>query len=198
MPSSPEASLLNATGFRLLRALSALARWLGWQRVSLFLLRRALVLRPFDADAGARWAEGLFHAGQKGAAIKALQQLLKDHPARAISWFDLAYWLESAGRHGESEPAFRVALDLDPDMDRAWYGLALVLIREQRWADAGAALEHTIRLQPRSHLAWYQRGKVLMKMGDAEQALAVIRHLRTTEPQVASRLADETGLGGRV
>jgi tetratricopeptide (TPR) repeat protein len=198
MPVIPEASLLNGPAFRLLRALAELARLLGWQRVSMFLLRRALVLRPFDAEAAARWAEGLFQTGQKGAAINALQQLLKDHPGRASSWFDLAYWLESAGRHGESEPAFRAALDLAPDMDRAWYGLALVHIREQRWGDASAALRHTTRLQPRSHLAWYQMGKVLMKMGHAEQALEVIRHLRALEPQVAARLADETGLGALV
>jgi tetratricopeptide (TPR) repeat protein len=187
---------MNAMAYRLLLALAGLARWLGWHRVSLFLLGRVLLLRPLDAEAGARWAQGLFDADRKVAAIKAVQQLVKDHPGRAGSWFDLAYWLESAGRHGESEPAFRAALELAPDMDRAWYGLALVLIREQRWAGACAALEHTTRLQPRSHLAWYQLGKVHMKMGDTEQALKVIRHLRAMEPQVALRLAEETGLSG--
>jgi predicted Zn-dependent protease len=101
---------------------------------------------------------------------------------------------ESTARHAESEPAFRAALAIAPDMDEAWYGLAMLLVREERLDEAVAALEHTTRLQPLSPHGWYQLGKTHAKLAQSEQALAVIRHLRSFEPQVANRLASEIGL----
>jgi len=167
-----------------------------WSRLALAVLNRLLVLRPRDLYAGVRRAKVLADLGQKNAAIKSLQELLVDHPQHAASWYQLAYLQESCQRHAESEPAFRSALAIDPDMDEAWYGLAMLLVREERLDEAVAALEHTTRLQPLSPHGWYQLGKTHAKLAQSEQALEVIRRLRTFEPQVANRLASEIGLSG--
>ncbi len=70
------------------------------------------------------------------------------------------------------------------------------LVREERLDEAVSALEHTTRLQPLGPHGWYQLGKVHAKLAQPEKALAVIRRLRSFEPQVASRLASEIGLSG--
>jgi tetratricopeptide (TPR) repeat protein len=183
-----------AAAYWMQRGLAMAVLSADWSRLALAVLNRLLVLRPRDLYAGVRRAQVLADLGQKNAAINCLQQLLVDHPAHAPSWYQLAYLLESTARHAESEPAFRSALSIDPEMDEAWYGLAMLLMREERLGEAVTALEHTTRLQPLSPHGWYQLGKTHAKLAQPEQALEVIRRLRSFEPQVATRLASEIGV----
>ncbi len=177
-----------------LRALAKALLVLGWQGGALAVFQRILHGRPQDLHASGSAAHLLGQAGRWPEAIRLLKAAVAVHASHAATWFNLAYMLEADGRETESEPVFRTALALDPAMDRAWYGLALVLMREDRLDEAAQALEETTRLQPLSPYGWYQLGKVRAQQGQDDSALQVIRHLRSFEPRVAARLAQECGL----
>jgi tetratricopeptide (TPR) repeat protein len=83
---------------------------------------------------------------------------------------------------------------LDEKLDRAWYGLGLVLVRQRRLEESLKAFKRNTELQSMSPFAWYQIARVHMELGQPDEALSVMRHLRGFEPKVAAQLERETGL----
>jgi predicted Zn-dependent protease len=56
------------------------------------------------------------------------------------------------------------------------------------------AFKRNTELQSMSPFAWYQMARVHMELGQTDEALSVMRHLRGFEPKVAAQLERETGL----
>ena len=127
-------------------------------------------------------------------ALDFYERALAQTPANANAHFNVGFVCEELGRSQEAENAFRAALRIDEKLDRAWYGLGLVLVRQQRLEESLVAFKRNTELQSMSPYAWYQMARVHMELGQADEALAVMRHLNGFEPKVAAQLERETGL----
>jgi tetratricopeptide (TPR) repeat protein len=127
-------------------------------------------------------------------ALGYFERALLQTPNNANAHFNVGFVCEELGRSQQAELAFKAALQIDEKLDRAWYGLGLALVRQQRFEDALAAFKRNTELQSMSPFAWYQMARVHMELGQPEEALAVMRHLKGFEPKVAAQLERETGL----
>lgn len=155
---------------------------------------RLLKLRPLDLHALASRAHLQTQLPDWDGAIASLRLLTTACPHGAAGWFNLGYALQHAGQCGEAESAFRRALALDAQMDRAWYGLALLLMRSRQFNSAVDALEKNIALQPMSPYGWYRLAQVRLALGQSDEVLSIIGHLRQFEPRVAAQLTRESAL----
>jgi tetratricopeptide (TPR) repeat protein len=127
-------------------------------------------------------------------ALSYFERALVQTPNNANAHFNVGFVCEELGRSQDAEIAFKAALELDEKLDRAWYGLGLVLVRQRRLEESLAAFKRNTELQSMSPFAWYQMARVHMELGQPEQALEVMRHLKGFEPKVAAQLERETGL----
>ncbi len=138
-----------------------------------------------------------FSAMRSGNLVLALtyfERVAELVPYASNSHFNLAFVCEELGRLDDAEHGFRAAIEIEDTMDRAWYGLGLVLVRQGRLEDAAVALKRNTQLQPMSPFGWYQLARVHFDLHQADEALAVICHLKGFEPKVAAQLERETGL----
>jgi tetratricopeptide (TPR) repeat protein len=127
-------------------------------------------------------------------ALGYFERALVQTPNNANAHFNVGFVCEELGRSQQAELAFNAALQIDEKLDRAWYGLGLALVRQQRFEDSLASFKRNTELQSMSPFAWYQMARVHMEMGQPQEALAVMRHLKGFEPKVAAQLERETGL----
>ena len=190
--------MISRTAYLFLKMQALLLLVIGNRSRALSRFDHMLHLRPQDRYALASRAHIQAKDNNFSAAITSLRQLTAAWPRDAAAWFNLGFVLQQAGRHEDAEPAFRSALARDPRMDRAWYGLALALIQQQRFQAAADALEKNTALQPMSPYGWYRLALVRLELGQPEEALKVIAHLREFEPRVAAQLVRETGLAKTV
>ena len=127
-------------------------------------------------------------------ALGYFERALVQTPNNANAHFNVGFVCEELGRSQQAELAFNAALQIDEKLDRAWYGLGLALVRQQRFEESLAAFKRNTELQSMSPFAWYQMARVHMELGQPQEALAVMRHLKGFEPKVAAQLERETGL----
>lgn len=127
-------------------------------------------------------------------ALGYFERALVQTPHNANAHFNVGFVCEELGRSQQAELTFKAALQIDEKLDRAWYGLGLALVRQQRFEEALAAFKRNTELQSMSPFACYQMARVHMELGQPEDALAVMRHLKGFEPKVAAQLERETGL----
>jgi tetratricopeptide (TPR) repeat protein len=127
-------------------------------------------------------------------ALGYFERALVQTPNNANAHFNVGFVCEELGRTQQAELAFNAALQIDEKLDRAWYGLGLALVRQQRFEESLAAFKRNTELQSMSPFAWYQMARVHMELGQPQEALAVMRHLKGFEPKVAAQLERETGL----
>ena len=127
-------------------------------------------------------------------ALGYFERALLQTPNNANAHFNVGFVCEELGRSQQAELAFNAALQIDEKLDRAWYGLGLALVRQQRFEESLAAFKRNTELQSMSPFAWYQMARVHMELGQPQEALAVMRHLKGFEPKVAAQLERETGL----
>jgi tetratricopeptide (TPR) repeat protein len=132
--------------------------------------------------------------GNLPLALAYLDRVTELSPASSNAHFNQAFVGEELGRLDDAERGFRAAIAIEAAMDRAWYGLGLVLVRQGRLEDAIVALKRNTQLQPMSPFGWYQLARVHADLTQADEALAVIRHLKGFEPKFAAQLERETGL----
>jgi Flp pilus assembly protein TadD len=183
--------MTSSTSYFFLKMQAVLLLVFGCRGQALSRFEHMLQLRPGDPYALASYAHLQAQNKNFASAITALHQLTAARPQDAAAWFNLGYVTQQAGRQLESEPAFRLAVGLDPQMDRAWYGLALVMVHQQRWKEAVEALKKNTALQPMSPYGWYQLARVHQALGQTDDALKVIAHLRCFEPKVAAQFDHE-------
>jgi tetratricopeptide (TPR) repeat protein len=155
---------------------------------------RVAAARPDDPTALATVAHLRAARGEDAAAVALLRASVDLDPMRAAGWYNLGFLLQRRGENEAALDAFGRALVLDPSMDLAHYGRALSLIRCGRLEAAIEPLRRTIALQPMSPYGYYQLAHVHHKLGDAARVARLVERLAAFEPQVAARLARETGV----
>lgn len=188
-------------------AAPGIGRWalfvLHWRaKIFLFLGMRAsaelvfqdvLERAPKDLLALNSLGFGAMHDGNFVLALTYFEPVAALSPEVSNAHFNLAFVCEELGRLDDAERGFRAAIAIEDAMDRAWYGLGLVLVRQGRLEDAVVALKRNTQLQPMSPFGWYQLARVHVELKQADEALAVIHHLKGFEPKVAAQLERETG-----
>ena len=173
-------------GFLRIQALALLA--LGRPRAALSCFEQLLRCRPFDCHALASRAHILAQLNHFPEAVQSLRVLVQKLPQAANGWFNLGFALQQLGQRAEAASAFRNALAIDPRLDCAWYGLALVLMDARQFQAAKVALENATSLQPMSPHGWFRLAQVRQALGQHDEALKIMGHLRGFEPRVAAQL----------
>ena len=173
-------------GFLRIQALALLA--LGRPHAALSCFEQLLRCQPFDCHALASRAHIQAQLNHFLEAVRSLRVLVQISPQTANGWFNLGFALQQLGQHAEAASAFRSALAIDSRLDRAWYGLALVLMDSRQFQAAKMALECTTSLQPMSPHGWFRLAQVRQALGQHDEALKIIEHLRGFEPRVAAQL----------
>lgn len=188
-PVTPIKSLLMQRlrgGFLRTQALALPA--LGRLHAALACFEQLLRRQPLDRHALASRAHILAQLNRFPEAVLNLRVLVEALPQSANGWFNLGFALQQLGQQAEAVTAFRSALAIDPCLDRAWYGLALVLMDLRQFQAAKVALKNATSLQPMSPHGWFCLAQVREALGQHDEALKIIGHLRGFEPRVAAQL----------
>ena len=155
-------------------------------------LRRALALRPGQAEQAAELARLLAEGGgeeaggESGAAM--LRAALKLAPGDAALHQRLGQVLHEAGDYAAAEASLRTALELRPDFPQAMVGLVAALLAQGPSAEAMALLDRAEVLDPDMPRgpAWSLRAHGLMLAGRHGEAAAVLRRLLEQWPDDAN------------
>ena len=173
--------------------LAKMSLLLGMPGAARQIFQTILLRAPNDLLALNGMGFGAMRGGNLGLALIYFDRVAELSPASSNAHFNLAFVCEELGRLDDAERGFRAAISIEDAMDRAWYGLGLVLVRQGRLEDAVVALQRNTQLQPMSPFGWYQLARVHVDLKQADEALAVMRHLKGFEPKVAAQLERETG-----
>ena len=191
-PASPNPAIRNRCLWLKFKAKSLLVVGLRAQAHDVF--QEILAINPADPLALNSLGYQELNNQSFIQALGYFERALVQTPNNANAHFNVGFVCEELGRSQQAELAFKAALQIDEKLDRAWYGLGLALVRQQRFEDALAAFKRNTELQSMSPFAWYQMARVHMELGQPQEALAVMRHLKGFEPKVAAQLERETGL----
>lgn len=111
----------------------------AWQR-SAAAYRRAVHLRPEDADLRANLGNTYQELGQAQAALPHHQRAVALAPGNAEHHLNLGNSYLMLERWQEAEPEYRRALELAPDFAAGWQNLSVLFTRQGRLTEAAEAL----------------------------------------------------------
>lgn len=158
------------------------------------LLRRAVELRPTQAEFHYHYGLALRDAGRLEWAIGQLEAALALHPAYTDAWNDLAATLAADGRLDEAEAACRRALTLEPRFAAAHLKLGDILMRVERSDEAASAYREALRLHPQMADAHCSLGAAHEFLEAAAEAEASYRQALEVDPGHPPSLARLCGL----
>ena len=147
-------------------------------------LRRALALRPGQAEAAADVARLLLEQPESAEGLAMLRAALKLAPADATLHVLLGGQLRHRGEDAEAAQCFRVALALQPDMPQALIGLADAILAQGPDAEALAMVEWAMALDPSMPMAVALglRALGLMGLQRPEEAIAEWQKVLALKP----------------
>lgn len=128
------------------------------------------------------WAQTLLFFGMNERARLALQEVVRQNPARDEAWGTLAYLLAQKGEFSEAIPAFEKALALKPGDASLAFNAAFAMQRAGDHARAIKLLQRTIDLDPKLDRAWYGLGLSLAHDGRYEEAALKFREAARLQP----------------
>jgi tetratricopeptide (TPR) repeat protein len=146
---------------------------------------RAREFAPNEPGIAARLAALHERSANHDRAAAEYAIALKEDPANADLWNDLAHFRFQRAEFVDAEFAARRALVLDPNHKRAWVTLGLIEAELERYDDAFASLTHAV--SPAA--AHNDLGIILARQGKADLArkqFAAARRLDPTLKQPAS------------
>jgi predicted O-linked N-acetylglucosamine transferase (SPINDLY family) len=129
-------------------------------------------------------ATALLVAGDVDAALRMLLPAREETPDDAGIAARAADALQLAGRMDEALASYRTAVALGAE--EAWYGLGCVLLARRAYGEAARALQRAVDLRPTDE-ARHNLGSALFELGQADQALALLREAaRSPDPAIAA------------
>ncbi|HEV8594786.1 MAG TPA: tetratricopeptide repeat protein [Thermoplasmata archaeon] len=151
---------------------------------------------PNDVDARLRRAECILNAGDRGGAVKALEEALFLAPSdprirsriesltvNVPALLSRALVASASGQYEGALSDFDTILSADPDNVNALVGKGVALRRAKRTEDALAVLEVAIAKQPGNSAALRSKGAIHEERGDFEKALDVYEDLLEWNPR---------------
>jgi predicted O-linked N-acetylglucosamine transferase (SPINDLY family) len=152
------------------------------------LLRRALAVDPFQANAYCSLARALLAKPDPAAALECLDRALAQQPASADAWYLRGNVLQQTDRSEESVASYESALRLQPVFPEGWNNLAAVLRRLRHSTRALQCVERALAQKPAYAFALNNRGLILLDSGRATAAVESFRQAVAINPQFAEAL----------
>ena len=137
------------------------------------------------------YARALMEAGQPARAVALYRDAVKQWPADAALFHDLAVAARAAGNVAEATRAEQAALALDAKSPEALNGLGLLQADGGRAADAAASFEAAAAGDPTNASYWTNLGNARRALGDlaaAERAYKRALEADATYPDAANGL----------
>jgi tetratricopeptide (TPR) repeat protein len=145
-------------------------------------LRRAVEIRPDDAEAHFGLAFALVSLNRIDEAMAHYRQGLKIQPDNADAHENLGVALARRGQADEAIAHFQQALKINPDNADAHNNLGNTLIDRGRFEEALAQYKQAVELDPHFAEARCNLGNVLERLGRFEEAMAHYRRALEIAP----------------
>jgi serine/threonine protein kinase/tetratricopeptide (TPR) repeat protein len=134
--------------------------------------RRAIELKPDDAEFHRQLGELLYSDDRYDEAIAVLREAARLNPAYAVVHNSLGDAYYQKGLLDPAIAAYREAARLEPDYAEAHFNLGFCLKRQRRLEEAIAEYRQAVRLKPKEGLYHNNLGAALEAGGRPEEALA--------------------------
>ncbi|MGQ9368352.1 tetratricopeptide repeat protein [Azospirillum sp. ST 5-10] len=154
----------------------------GRRAAAAAVLRRAVGLRPDEADLRFDAAHAAHAAGDRAAAEGHLQRALALRPDHADAWVNLGGLRQDTGRPGEGVRACRRALALQPEDVAARVNAAAAYDRLGQHGMAAAACRRALALDPAHAGALSNLAGAAAAGGRVEAAVALLRRALALRP----------------
>jgi eukaryotic-like serine/threonine-protein kinase len=179
-PEVPEyQSRLAQTESNLGKLYRAAGRW----DQALTSYRRAIALKPDDAEAYNNLGNALLDQKKPGEAEAAYRRAIALRPHFPEAYIHLGAALRDQKRLGEAVAAFRKAIELRADFPEAYIHLGNALRDRKQLAEAVAAYRQAIDLDPKSAAPHNGLGNILRARGKQAEAAAEYRRAIELDPK---------------
>lgn len=144
--------------------------------------RRALALKPDDADAYNNLGNALAALNRPEEAVVAFRRALALNPANAVAHNNLGHVQRGMRRWHEAEASFRKAIALQPAYAGAFVNLGNLAQDRSDWSGAESCYRHALALAPRDTAALCGLGVTQWQLGRQDEALASYRAALAIDP----------------
>ncbi len=114
----------------------------------------------------------LFEAGDRAAALRVYQELVKTDPSVVAAWQMIGAIHQLSGRGDEALASYHRVLELDPNHVEALNNMAVVLHARGNFDEALARLQRALTLKPDYADAHSNLGNALKEEGRLDEAIA--------------------------
>ena len=128
------------------------------------------------------WAQTLLFFGRNARALRVMQEVVRENPARHEAWSVIGFLHAQSGELSQAIPALEKALALQPDDAALAFNAAFVLQRSGDHERAMALMQRAITLDPKLDRAWYGLGLSLAHVGRYEEAVTKFRQAARLQP----------------
>ena len=128
------------------------------------------------------WAQTLLFFGRNARALRVMQEVVRENPARHEAWSVIGFLHAQSGELSQAIPAFEKALALQPDDAALAFNAAFVLQRSGDHERAMTLMQRAITLDPKLDRAWYGLGLSLAHVGRYEEAVTKFREAARLQP----------------
>jgi tetratricopeptide (TPR) repeat protein len=131
---------------------------------------RALAARGNDPQAWLIAIKSWQDAGDRGAALRLSEGMLKRFPAHPRASFEYGYELYRSGQRAAALPYLEKALKADPPWEEPFFFMGDIRARENQHEAAIPLLKRAIELRSDYMAAWVALARSLMSLGRDEEA----------------------------
>ncbi len=175
--------------FQALNLLGVVCAQTGRRDEALTLLRRAVALRPSDAEARKNLGLACELSGDLATAATHYARAVALDPRLADAQFGLGFCHEAAGRTDAAIECYRRTVALAPEHARAHNNLGSLLVERETDA-AEEMLRRAVALEPDYPEAHNNLGALLLSRGDPAAALPFLEKAVALRPGYADALAN--------
>jgi protein O-GlcNAc transferase len=147
--------------------------------------KKALSIKPNNADAFHRMAIALQKQGKMDEAIEAYNKALSIKPDYAEVYNNMGIALQKQGKQEETIEAYNKALSIKPDYADAYYNMGIALQKQGKIEEAIEAYNKALSIKPDYAEAYDNMGIGLQKQGKIEEAIEAYNKALSIKPDYA-------------
>jgi len=147
--------------------------------------KKALSIKPNNADAFYRMGIALQEQGKMEEAIEAYNEALSIKPDHANAYNNMGIALKKQGKLEEAIEVYNKALAIKPDHANAYYNMGIALQKQGKIEEAIEAYNEALSIKPDYADAYYNMGIALQKQGKIEEAIEAYNEALSIKPDYA-------------
>ena len=144
--------------------------------------RKALEIKPDDAEIHCNLGLTLFKTGDLPQAIAEYRKALESEPENVDARNNLGFALFTKGETAEAIAQYRKALESEPENADALNNLGFALFKQGETAEAIAQYRKALASAPENAGAWSNLGNALLLQGDLDAAMACFKKAAAINP----------------